>query len=412
MQIHAGLAAFLLAAACLFSAAAHAAPADNKRGELSALRDKIRSLQDEVAHSEESHEEIADELAGSDKAVSAAQRRLREIAQQRQQAEAEVQRLQEQQIGLENQLALARKQLGDAMFRMYVEGGQGGARRFLSGDSPNQLTRDAYYLEQIARQRLSVIDQARAAMLALQGLIGEAEARKAELQGLEKQRRSEQASLQSERRKQREVLDQISSQLRVQRKQVQSLQRDETRMEKILRGLEKIARSTPAKSPKSAVTKPAAGEKGEPVVGRAETVASAEISAGGFAARKGALAWPVSGAIKGRFGSPRAEGGANWRGVFIKATSGADVRAVAAGKVAFADWLRGFGNLVIVDHGDGYMTVYGNNESLFKSPGDEVGAGEVLASTGSSGGLEESGLYFEIRHRGQAQDPARWMASK
>ncbi|WP_385918814.1 murein hydrolase activator EnvC family protein [Uliginosibacterium paludis] len=102
----------------------------------------------------------------------------------------------------------------------------------------------------------------------------------------------------------------------------------------------------------------------------------------------------------------------NWHGVFIKAESGVEVRAVAAGKVVFADWLRGFGNVVILDHGEGYMTVYGNNDSLLRNPGDTVRTAEALATVGSSGGQDESGLYFEIRHRGQPQDPAKWMAAK
>lgn len=413
MRVRTSLVLCWLAGVCLLSAGVFAAPADNKRSELSALRDKIRGLQDEMARSEETHEETADELASSGKAISAAQRRLREISQQREQAEAEVLRLQARQQALENELAMLRKQLGDAIFRLYVEGGQSGARRFLSGDSPNQLSRDAYYLEQIARQRLQAIDRARAASLALQTLLSEAQAQRAGLQHLEKQQREEQQTLLSERRKQREVLNRLSTQLRDQRKQILSLQRNEARMEKLLRGLERIARSAPSKKPEPAASRPlVAAEKSEPVTARAETVVREGQDESAFASRKGMLAWPVSGLVKGRFGSPRAEGGANWRGVFIKAPNAAEVRAVAAGKVAFADWLRGFGNLVIVDHGAGYMTVYGNNEALFKSPGDDVRAGEVLASVGSSGGLEESGLYFEIRLRGQPQDPARWMAAK
>ncbi|PLK47560.1 peptidase M23 [Uliginosibacterium sp. TH139] len=409
MTWRAGLAAVCMAGACLMSAGVRAAPADSKRSELSALREKIHSLQDEIARSEENKEEVADELAGSDKAISAAQRRLREISLLRQAAEAEIQRLREQQLALENEIAVLRKQLGDAVFRMYVEGGQGGARRFLSGDSPNQLSRDAYYLEQIARQRIVAIERARSAMQELAGVVAQAETRRTELLRLEQQRRGEQEGLQSERRKQREVLEQIASQLRGQRKQMQTLQRDEARMEKLLRGLEKISRSRPSPAPRSVQSAPSKPVGKEEQISR---VAGSDVEGGEFAARKGALAWPVAGTIKARFGSPRAEGGASWRGVFIKTASGADVRAIASGKIAFADWLRGFGNLVIVDHGNGYMSVYGNNESLFKNPGDDVRAGEVLASAGSSGGLEESGLYFEIRHRGQPQDPAKWMAAK
>ena len=195
MKFRAGLAAVLMAGACLLSVGVFAASADSKRSELSALREKIRNVQDEIARSEESHVEAADELAASDKSISAAQRRLRDIGRLRDEAEAEVERLAEQRLALENEISVLRKQLGDAVFRTYVEGGQAGTRRFLSGDNPNQLSRDAYYLEQIARQRIAAIDQARAAMLALQGVLVAAEQRRAELVDLEKQRRREQDSL-------------------------------------------------------------------------------------------------------------------------------------------------------------------------------------------------------------------------
>lgn len=411
LRLRAGWMVCLLAGACVLPSLAFAAPVESKRGELSALREKIRSIQDEIALSEEHHVEAADELAASDKSISAAQRRLREIGRLRDAAEAELERLAEQRLALENEIAVLRSQLGAAIFRTYVEGGQAGTRRFLSGDNPNQLTRDAYYLEQIARQRIVAIERAREAMHALQGVITAAEARRAELLRLENQRRREQASLLQERKKQRELLRQISSQLRSQRKEVASLQRDEGRMEKLIKGLERLSRSRSASSAESKPSRlPNAVQ--EPITGRAEKIAEADKTDLAFAERRGKLRWPVKGAIVGRFGAPRAEGVAPWRGLFIRANSGAEVHAVAAGKVVFADWFRGFGNLVIIDHGDAYLTVYGNNEAVFKTPGDDVATGEVIASVGVSGGLDESGLYFEIRHRGQAVDPARWVTVK
>lgn len=429
-----------LAGACLSVLPAWAgAPADSKRGELSALREKIRDLQDEIAHSEENHGEAADELAASDKSIAATQKRLRDIARTREQAESDIAGLSEQRVALENELSVLRKQLGDAIFRTYVEGGQGGTRSFLSGDNPNQISRDAYYLEQIARQRMRAIDQARGDMQKLAQVLAAAEAKHAQLAALETQQKDEQTALVRERARQREVLNKISTQLRSQRKQMATLQRDEGRMEKLIQGLDRIARSLPPRAPKAAASasssagspaKPVRGKEPspkesptaevretpqatkEPAIGKAEVVAQPESTETSFGARRGHLRWPVRGELTGRFGAPRLEGGATWRGVFIRAANGTEVHAVADGKVVFADWMRGFGNLIIVEHGDGYMTVYGNNESVFKSPGDDVSAGDVIASVGTSGGQEESGLYFEIRYRGQPQDPAKWVAGK
>ena len=118
------------------------------------------------------------------------------------------------------------------------------------------------------------------------------------------------------------------------------------------------------------------------------------------------------GNLVGRFGTPRNEGPAGKNGVFIRAPEGQAVRSVAAGQVVYADWMRGFGNLLIVDHGEAYLSIYANNESLLKQTGDPVAAGEAVATVGASGGNEHSGLYFELRHLGKAFDPLRWVVLK
>ena len=127
-----------------------------------------------------------------------------------------------------------------------------------------------------------------------------------------------------------------------------------------------------------------------------------------FASLRGLLRQPVHGELANRFGSKRGDGPPS-RGIFIRAPEGTQVKAVAAGRVVFADWLRGFGNLIILDHGNEYMTIYGNNQALLKRPGDIIKAGDVIANAGNSGGNEQSGLYFEIRHQGRAFDPSSWV---
>ena len=112
------------------------------------------------------------------------------------------------------------------------------------------------------------------------------------------------------------------------------------------------------------------------------------------------------------FGAPRGDTSLAWQGLLIDARRGAPVHAVSHGRVAFADWLRGFGLMVIVDHGDGFMSLYGHNETLSRETGDWVNSGDVLGTVGDSGGQGRTGLYFEIRHEGRPQDPGRWLASR
>ncbi|MFP5390402.1 MAG: murein hydrolase activator EnvC family protein [Gammaproteobacteria bacterium] len=129
---------------------------------------------------------------------------------------------------------------------------------------------------------------------------------------------------------------------------------------------------------------------------------------GAFATLRGKLRAPVSGKVLARFGAKRGDG-PSWKGMFIKAGEGSDIHAVAAGRVVFSSWMRGFGNLIIIDHGSEYLSIYGNNQSLLKRVGDAVKGGEAIASAGNTGGNEESGLYFELRHRGAAFDPSGWV---
>ena len=134
-------------------------------------------------------------------------------------------------------------------------------------------------------------------------------------------------------------------------------------------------------------------------------------SGSSFTNLKGSLRLPVRGTVGNRFGAARQEG-STWKGLFIRAGAGSEVRAIAAGRVVFADWMRGFGNLMIVDHGGNYLSIYGNNDALLKQVGDSLRGGEVIASVGNSGGNPESGLYFELRHQGQPIDPLKWVSLK
>ncbi|WP_333904362.1 murein hydrolase activator EnvC family protein, partial [Achromobacter insolitus] len=165
----------------------------------------------------------------------------------------------------------------------------------------------------------------------------------------------------------------------------------------------------PAEPPKKAepVQENPAPTRIEPAQ-QTQSARAAPAVGGGNGLRHG-LSMPVRGQIQGRFGVDRPDGGV-WRGVVLRAPEGTPVKVVAPGTVVYADWLRGFGNLIIVDHGQQYLTVYAYNQSLLKRVGDSVTGGDTIATVGATGGQVESGLYFEIRHRGAPVDPAQWLA--
>jgi septal ring factor EnvC (AmiA/AmiB activator) len=229
----------------------------------------------------------------------------------------------------------------------------------------------------------------------LQQLAREAGERAAELAVVTAESKALRARLEREKRARGQVLTRVSRDVRRQRQEIGTLKRDETRLSRLVDSLAKLVAR-----PKSA-----------PRV-RNERVPQASEGDSPFLELKGRLNLPVRGELTNRFGSPRADGGVVWKGLFISARAGEEVRAVADGRVVFADWLRGFGNLLIVDHGAAYMSLYGNNEALYKRVGDAIRGGEPVAAVGASGGNADSGLYFELRHQGRPLDPLDWVTVK
>ncbi|MBL8467818.1 murein hydrolase activator EnvC family protein [Methyloversatilis discipulorum] len=378
--------------------------------QLRALQQRMEALRDELNQSESAHREARDELRSSEKAISDASRALRDIASRRKAVESALTQTRKDVAAGEERLRTQQSQLAQ-LLRGHQRAGEADAlRHLLSGTDPNQSARDLHYLRSLSKSQLKLMDEHRATLSRQRELLAQQDAQLDEIRTLEAERERERGKLQSEHDVRRKVLDRIATQLRTERKELAQLKRDEARLSRLIESLSRrSARSTPPKTPAAGPADDAPAPAGRE--SRGPVVQSTPVDHGGVAFPKlrGRLPWPASGELARRFGAQGADGGTPLRGIFIRAAAG-DVKAVAAGTVVFADWLRGFGNLVIVDHGDNYLSVYGNNEAVLKSVGATVRAGEVIASIGASGGASESGLYFELRHQGQALDPLKWVA--
>ena len=273
-------------------------------------------------------------------------------------------------------------------------------RHLLSGDDPNQVARDAHFLSLLSRAKAGLIRDLGEVLDEKKRLAGLARSKSEELAEIETSQQRERAGLIEQKKKRQAVLARLSDRIKAQRREVDKLKRDEKRMARLIEGLGRIV-AKPRREPNA---------KGPAL--RNERTPDASLSGDAFAQLKGRLSLPTRGELANRFGTQRQDGGTTWKGIFIRAANGAEVKAIAPGRIVFADWLRGFGNLAIVDHGDGYLSVYGNNESLFMPIGQLVKAGEAIASVGNSGGNPETGLYFELRHLGQPIDPLKWVGLK
>lgn len=382
------------------AASALAAPADAKREELKGLQERIQALQKDLAKTEGTRADAAEELRETEKAISDANRRLRELNGERARAQASLDHLNLQSQKLSSRIAAQQAQLGRLLTRQYYAGETDALRHLLSGDDPNQLARDAHYLGLLSHAKAGLIRDLGGILEEKKHLASLAHDKTTELAEIEKNQQRERSGLVEQQKQRQAVLARISDRIKTQRREVEKLKRDEKRLARLIEGLGRIVAK-----PK----RPASSRAQAPAL-RNERTPDATLPADAFARMKGRLALPTRGELANGFGTPRQDGGTTWKGVFIRADGGAEVKAIAPGRIVFADWLRGFGNLAIVDHGDGYLSVYGNNESLYKAVGDPVKAGETIASVGNSGGNPETGLYFELRHLGQPIDPLKWVS--
>ncbi len=396
----------------LLASGANAQSADAEKRRLQELRNRMEQLQRDLAKTEESRGEAVDGLRTSDKAISEANRNLAQLNQQQKVIAAE---LSDAQRKIDAGKAGVSKQqdLLDRMIRHhYIHGGNDALRMALEGRDVGEVERQLQYFGYISKSRAGAIGRLKQTLTSLAELEAAARVKKHELAANALEQQTAQRALESERVARQRTLAKIAGDIAKGRKEIGRLKRDEDRLTKLVDQIAKeLARKAQQrKAPR--ITKPSSkpgatpNREPEPV----ESVADAGFVGRAFESLRGKLKLPTRGELAGRFGTPREEGGVTWKGLFIKADVGQSVRAVADGRVTYADWLRGYGNLMIIEHGNGYMSLYGNNESLLKTVGENVQSGEGIASVGSTGGALESGVYFELRHEGKPFDPQKWVA--
>jgi septal ring factor EnvC (AmiA/AmiB activator) len=405
--------------------------AEQERAE---LRKKLLTLKEDIGKTEKARGHAADSLSASEAAISNANRSLRELAAEQVRTKKRLEKLSVSQEALETAVAQQRNRLEKMLRGQYVGGQDDRVKLLLSGDNPNRIARELRYLGYVSAEQSKAIDILQQNLAAIEANKLDAEEARNALEDIADEQREQKTLLEKEKNKRKALLLQLSSQLSSQRKQAGNLSRDEERLSSLVEKLAALiaqqrkaeeeeakrrARAKAEQKEKQAAKGRSADKSAErpeasPPKVASKTAPESEpepptVSDGsGFASMKGKLKLPVKGELMASFGARRADG-PNWKGLFITAAEGAEVKAIAAGEIIFADWMRGFGNLLVVDHGGQYMTIYGNNQSLFKRPGDKLKAGEVIATVGNSGGNEQSGLYFEMRYQGRAIDPSSWM---
>lgn len=357
------------------------------------VRKEIKSLNSDLSEKKADRQALLDQLKTQSRQVSELNKQLRKLEAQINDKHKEVEALR-QKMGIKEK---EQKQQLDALYSQirsaFVHSEPSYLELLLNQKDVSTLSRGSTYfryfhqarqqeLENIHQLLVKLNDEQRDVLLAQQSL-----------ENMLTQQRSKQAQLEQQTKQRKATLAALDNTISTQDSRLASLKDEERNLQQLLDSLSK----------KSAPTAPVAKPNNNSTPVKPNTP---------FPRLTGKLTWPVNGKLLARYGSSRNLGKLKWQGIVIASPTGNDVKATAAGRVVFADWLRGFGLLIIIDHGDQYMTLYGNNESLLRDVGEYVKAGDVIAQSGEQGIRGLSGLYFEIRHRGSPTNPLKWLGKQ
>lgn len=371
-----------LAAAVAVVSVAAAQSERESRAALEAVRKEIKAVEARLARETARRDEGAKALRAAELEIAAATRKLTGVRSDLSTQRAARRDLGQQTDRANQRLAAERAALGEQVRLRYMTGREELFRLLLSQESPATLGRMLVYYDYYNRARTQRIAAVGAEVAKLHDLGTETGRVEEQLAGLETAQAQEVAALARSRDERRAAVAALEASIKDSNAAVAKLRTEEKRLGDLIKQLSEATAGFPVDTGQS------------------------------FASLKGKLAWPVQGRIAGDFGQPRGGGPVKWTGVLLEAAAGTPVRAVYAGRVAYADWLPGLGLLVIVDHGGGYMSLYGHNEALLKESGDSVESGEPIAQVGDTGGQARPALYFEIRYRGEPVNPHPWIVRR
>jgi len=443
-RLCAALAACLVLCASGLPMPAHAAANDKTettKGDLEQVKEKIQQLANALKASRVAKQDAHEALKASETAISSSRKKLREIQDAQQDNRGKLQDLQKQLSLLQRQVNQQRHTLSEQLNQQYRHGNNSPLQMLLQQQDPANTTRNLKYLGYLTAAHQQQIQSLQDNQEAIDRVRSATTEQLHETERLANQYSETTQKLEGEKSRRTEALNELSKQIETQEQQMVRLKKDEEALSQLFQRLLAEAKKreqealAKAKREKEAAAKKAAelarskkksggrtferapqtnvddSDSSTPnntVVAKNETLPEYNANKENFSQLRGRLRLPVRGDVINRFGTARADTGVSWKGIFIRAKEGGEVKSVAGGQVVFADWMRGFGNLIVIDHGNGYMSLYGNNEALYKSSGQSVKSGDTIAAVGNSGGNAENGVYYELRRNSIPFDPLQW----
>ena len=349
---------------------------------LEAVQAEIEALQRRLAQQHVELDAGQRTLRDQERGIAERGRELDRVRENRDVRRQHAERLSADAAAARERLMQERRTLAEQVRMAYLAGRREVLKLVLNQESPALLGRLLVYYEYLNRARGRRIGAVSDELAALERVAAESERVFGELAVLERAHADELAGLERAREQRRRQIAAIEQDIRGADRQIQRLVEEERRLTQVVAEVDAVAAEYPLRS---------------------------EVD---FRVARGRLAWPVQGSLVNDYGETRVAGHLRWKGVMLGAPRGSTVRSVHQGRVVYADWLPGLGMLVIVDHGRGYMSLYGHNEAILAESGVEVAAGQPIARVGDSGGQRQSALYFEIRRDGDPVDPRPWMGGR
>ena len=371
--------------------------------QLQDVQTRIKSLQKELNEKEATKSITTDALRDIERLISSLQHKLLHLKQRQSEISSELARLQQSSEQLRGEMLAKQTQLGKLLYFQNLIGKSDYLSLFLKQKNPDEITRKLYYYRYLAQSRSAHIDELRDLHGQLANLAQNQARQQDQFKRSQQEYFEQMQLLTAEKAKHMDLLAVLSREASQKHKTLSELKQDERRLSELVERLNRqLAQKKPAVPEKFSGT----------TILRNDQLPSTTALNNSFASMKGKLRLPVRGELVNRFGSPQERKEIKWNGLFIRAASGNEVKAIADGQVIFAEWIRGFGNFIILDHGNHYMSLYGHNDALVKRVGEKVRGGDTIAVVGNSGGNSQSGLYFELRYKGKPFDPLTWITIK
>ena len=352
-------------------------------GQIEDLKEEIADIDEWLADAEEDRSSLEQQLSGLEQEIGRLTRERRELRQQAREQQQRLTELGEEEAKLTRVLESQRDSLKKQIRAAWMEGDAPAVKVLLNEIDPDKIARTMTYYEYLSRDTIERLEAFAANLRQLKETQKQVKAGRLRLAKLEEDVADRQQKLSSSKKEREQTLAALKADISDRLGEREELEADRKRLEKLLREVEEAIANIPTPN------------ESDP-----------------FGSLKNKLPWPAQGKVVSRFGDRYAGGKLRYNGLLINTSEEGDVKAVHYGRVVFANWLRGFGLITILDHGDGYMTLYGHSSSLFTSPGDWVEAGEAIAQAGRTGGTNDPAVYFEVRHNGKPDNPQRWLGNR